>query len=1018
MNLNGINVRLPEQPPIVIGAMAVAADSTLRTGAKGGIARVGSTKLNVTSGDTPNDKVLELVAAANNVDLATSSVERFEISNLAISSLPKLQQQFGAFVPALKQQGIEIADGQLYTNVVGSYDGASQTLVLTKPVEVSTPNLTVKMAGTTLLNREKITARVGGKVGMARGITADLSDLAVNSSLFTLNKAEGPLQVNLADSGAITGAGKMNLTADLAKAGAIVRAMTPKDAPPPPAEVQSGQFAATVELKGGVGQASNMVLDGGIKGLTIAANKQSPIQNENITIRAQTAVAADLSSLAADAQIAGSFVDAKITNAKLNLPTDQRKVGTYQMIDSATITATSPDLSKLYAMSQAFTPATSTGPGASVRPGSLRTAADRAASPETIDPLNITRGAATLNASIARGASANQLALKVDQLQIANLAMDRGKYKYGFDPKSPITFALAATLDTAGDELRSIQITQLAGDLRVASLSMPAPITVTDLGTNPKASGQIAATGKLEDLAPLLAVLQGGEPLPYAGAFKLDQKLATAGDTVTLVGGVTLDDFAMKDADTGKWKPVEKQIAIRNDLSADTAKSNAQIKTLTVEMPQSKALSVNIGGGVSDWVKQRKLENVQMQLAYDWSKLWPIALPMLSPTLQEELKDSKLAGAYNETFALKGSYPADKPFNEAVKSLAADGQIRFDTIDAAGLNIEKFTIPISLREGKAAIAYADKPKAERFAPPATVNGGTLNINGFVVDLGSPDDPRLYGPKKQRVIHHVSINPALGDKIGRFINPTLVNAKRAQGFLDVTIDECEALALGEKLQTPESGKARIILSITDLDIANPLGGLMLGKLGGALGMNLGSAEADTFRGEIRDAVITIENGRTTQDLTIMLREDLVAKDPVSGKEITVPKNMPLSFQGDIRLSDLQQKLAVTLPTELVSKFVRMNDKDLKKIFPNGIPIALRGTTTKPEVDLGNIGQQFIEGQLKSRLTDSIGGGGKDDRGAGGLLEDAIKGLGGDKDKKDKKDKEKEQPLGRPKEDKPK
>jgi hypothetical protein len=478
-----------------------------------------------------------------------------------------------------------------------------------------------------------------------------------------------------------------------------------------------------------------------------------------------------------------------------------------------------------------------------------------------------------------------------------------------------------------------------------------------------------------------------------------------------LVGAITVDNLTMRDAESGEWTPVEKQIAIRNDLSADVAKSNAQIKSLTVEMPQSKALSADITGGVTDWVSQRKLENVQMKLAYDWSKLWPIALPLLGPDLQAELKDSQVAGAYTETFTLKGSYP-DKPFNEAVKSLAADGQIRFDVIDAAGLKIEKFTIPISLRDGKAAIAYADKPKDQRFAPPASVNGGTLNINGFVVDLASPDEPRLYGPKKQRVIHNVSINPALGDKLGRFVNPTLVNTKRAKGLLDVTLDQCEALALGEKLQTPQSGTARISLSITDLDIANPLGGLMLGKLGGAFGMNLGSAEADTFRGEIRDAVITIENGRTTQDLTIMLREDITAKDPVTGKEVTLPKNMPLTFRGDIRLSDLQQRLAVSLPTELVSKFIRVSDRDLKKIFPEGIPLALRGTTTNPEVDLGNIGQQFIEGQLKNRLTDSIGG--DSDKGVGGALEDILKGLGGDKDK----EKEKEQPLGRPKEDKPK
>jgi hypothetical protein len=195
-----------------------------------------------------------------------------------------------------------------------------------------------------------------------------------------------------------------------------------------------------------------------------------------------------------------------------------------------------------------------------------------------------------------------------------------------------------------------------------------------------------------------------------------------------------------------------------------------------------------------------------------------------------------------------------------------------------------------------------------------------------------------------------------------------------------------VALIEKWQTPESGSARIAMSITDLDIANPLGSLMFGKIAGAIKLGSWSeGQADTFRGEIRDAIITLENGRTQQDLTIALKEDIEGTDPVTGQKITIPKNMPLSFRGDIRLSDLSQKLQVSLPPALVGRFIRVGEKDMNRYFPDGVPISLRGTTTKPEVDLGNIVGKLVEAQLRGAI------GGKE----GDAIGDIIDAIGGRK-----------------------
>lgn len=1005
LNLTGINVSLPEQPPIRIGSLVAAVESTLRTAADGGIARIGSTTLSVTSGDSPDAKVLELSAAANNVDLETSSVEKLEISNLAISSLPKLQQQFGAFVPALKQQGIEITDGQLYTNLVGSYDGPTQTLRLTRPLELTTPNLTVNVNGNTLLNRERFRVRVMGNVGMADATTVDLSELSVTSSLFTLEKADAPLTARIDPAGAISGAGQVKVTADLAKVAPLAQAfggdggnLGAGAAANPPPTVRSGNFAATIDLAGGVGAESTVSLNGTIDKLAVDAEGGAAMRDEQVRLQASAKTAADLSRLAANATLASSFAEVNVTDATLLLGTADRPTGTYDMLQSADVAANVTDLAKLYALATAFSPPAAAEPAAAGEP--------------PLPPLQVTGGGATLKLAARR--DGQRLKLDIPDLRVTRLALARGEQRYEFDRETPISVKLAAELDAAGEELRAVRVNELSADLRVARLSMPTPITVTDVLTTPRAAGAVEADGKIDEVTPLLAVLQGTpEPLPYGGTFKLQQQLANAGDAVSLKGSLLVDNFAMREVDSGQWQVVEKQVSVRNDLAANLATSSADVAQLVVEMPQTKALSASLTGSITDWAVRRELRDVKLDLTYDWSRLWPIVLPLLGPEMQQELQGSRMAGAYTESFTVRGSLPADRPFHEAVRLLAADGQIRFDLIDAAGLNIEKLTIPLSLRDGKAALAYADRPTEQRFAPPATANGGTLNLNGFVVDLATPDgEPRLYGPKKQRITQRVSINPALGDKLGRFINPTLVNTERAKGLLDLTCEYVDGLALGEKLQTPESGKAKLVLSITELDIANPLGPLMFGQVAGVLKLNVGRNEADTFRGEIRDAVIMIENGRTTQELTITLREDVTARDPVTGKEVTIPKDMPLSFQGDIRLSDLQQKLAVSLPSALVGRFIRVSEKDMMQLFPSGVPITLGGTTTAPKVDVGNIGQRLIEAQIRTRipgLTPGAGGQGGDPIG------EIIRGLGGNRDRERPRDpapaREPEQPLGR-------
>jgi len=139
--------------------------------------------------------------------------------------------------------------------------------------------------------------------------------------------------------------------------------------------------------------------------------------------------------------------------------------------------------------------------------------------------------------------------------------------------------------------------------------------------------------------------------------------------------------------------------------------------------------------------------------------------------------------------------------------------------------------------------------------------------------------------------------------------------------------------------------------------------------------LPGGEADVFRGQIRDAVVSVDKGVANTDITLSLIDpaaaDVESQSTAKKKSGASAGTMPLHFWGDIRLADLSQSLKATIPPQLVGKFitsipfVKIKDPSqaLAAAFPNGIPVAVKGTTVDPKFDFGDIGQQFVGGFLK-------------------------------------------------------
>ena len=189
-------------------------------------------------------------------------------------------------------------------------------------------------------------------------------------------------------------------------------------------------------------------------------------------------------------------------------------------------------------------------------------------------------------------------------------------------------------------------------------------------------------------------------------------------------------------------------------------------------------------GTVNDVILTRQISDdnpVAIQLTYDLAKLWRIVKPMLPPSQQQSLADLKISGQQQRTFTVTGSYPADKPFNEAVAMIRVGGFFTVDNLSTQGITIQNLDVPLCVKDGVLRTVYADQPEGQNAPKPAICNQGTLDIGVLSVDLRS--DPMLLtmegaAPNRPHdLLRDVSLNPAMAKTfMGKILNnPAFVNA---------------------------------------------------------------------------------------------------------------------------------------------------------------------------------------------------------------------------------------------------
>ncbi|HEY1629085.1 MAG TPA: hypothetical protein VGF52_04445, partial [Tepidisphaeraceae bacterium] len=637
----------------------------------------------------------------------------------------------------------------------------------------------------------------------------------------------------------------------------------------------------------------------------------------------------------------------------------------------------------------------------------------RKATPTTEpSPIQITSGSASLKMNLSRDANQKTTSVNLTDCKVSNLAIQRDNRKYQFDPANPITATLVAAIQT-GSGIESINVNSLSADLGVAKLSMPDKIVATNLSKTPSVQGSIKLEGALagaKGLGPLLDVVNGGS-FPYAGDFVVVQKLQNQSNGFSLDGTATASNFQVMQ--NGKAVFSENQINVADQVNVDPAAKNAIVQKLTVEMAQSQALGVKFSGQLQDWDGARTIsglnsDKARLDLTYDAEKLWAIAYPMLSPAMQTQYKDLKVRGKITKTFTVWGAYPAqDSPATTqpSIASLSADGSIAVDYLDLPqGLTIENFELPCQIRNGvlktlaastaanravqlppatpAANGAPAAAPTSAPAATTALCNGGSLNLDGIVVDLRSPD-PLVSVKAKHWLLQYVKLNPVLADSIGHD-NLLFKDANQASGYFDLQIVKCKNVPLGDLITKKPDAEASVVFNMTDLQLDGPVPQAMSSvlRLGG-----------QGIHGNIKNGQLNLSKGIALSDFSLLLRQTGQQKttdqNGVSSNQ-TVSKDLPMRFTGGVVLAtSVLKDFQVNIPSELIPN--QVGGQDVRTLLPNGLVVPFTGTTDHFKFD-------FAKALTKSVGNSFIGGNGQNP------LDNLNNLLGGNKKKKKNSDQE--------------
>lgn len=897
--LTGINASVPNQPAIKIGYAKIGLSGAYTVGADTTVKSIDTATISALVGDDEKSALLDLLIGVTGLDPVAQTVQQFDAQRITVTSLPRLQQMLEPFVPQLKEQKIDLQSGAVYLVSKGSADLKQMRFTL-ENVELSAPTVRVAIDGKPVLDEKRIYVSTAGRVSAGKRITLDLSRLTFESAIASLNSNDQPVNLTLGD-GLPTGQAKFGATLNFVPLNRIAQAFSSEPVP----TITNGQLTGDLTFTN-EGNKPTVAFAGKVDALSI---DQTPITNETIAIALNAVTTGDLNRASASANVKGSFVSLVLKDTTVNLADGTPMM---KMVETASLVLGIPDAQKAAAVATALVPGLSL-------------------------PYNPAGGVA-LSADV-KGTTAT-IDLKASQLALTHPATNK---TYRFDRKKPVS--LVAGVDIAGlDTIQKLTLTKLEGDLDVAQIAMIEPIVVDDPMGTPAPRGKVRVSGAIERVTPLVQFLQQADkPLPYRGMFELTPAFSSSGSTVAFTPNGSISDFAIVD-DTGKPTFTEKQVTLAGDISADTEKKSATIKSLNIDMASSKAANVSVTGGVRDYDKDlMQLDNIVAKVNAVGEKAWPIIFPLLPPEQQANLSTAQLAGPITFDMTANGAYGIGaESFDQAIKPLKVQGKVtlsRANLDDAYGLSITNLTQLFSIDDGGRLVTGVRGADGKwQFAPPFDVNGGKGDLGSVVVVLGDPNMPVSIG-KKQKLLAGVQLNPVMAAQLGSLASVMFKDSKTASGLVDVIVMDCRNVPLADLLAGSKKAKAEIIYNIKDLRLDGPVPSTLASVLGwGDKGIV----------GKIENGSLVLSDGIAHQNMTIDLLKVVNVRDEKTGERKAVDQWQQLMFKGGINIEKQRfQDYSLWMSQGLLLQ-------DWRKSFPNGATVQLKGDVA----DIGSIMTQTI------------------------------------------------------------
>lgn len=647
-----------------------------------------------------------------------------------------------------------------------------------------------------------------------------------------------------------------------------------------------------------------------------------------------------------------------LADALLRIPKNASPSSPLDILQQATLSLDLPDLanaSKILA--SAAVPQTPSDPPDADAPTT-----------QPAQPIILTSGSLKLAMRLER--SPKGLALTLNDLAGRNIAFQRASGRYELPDLNTRLVALVATNNTKPNttllqQISEIQISQLAGNAGPANWSLAEPLSIKGLDSTLQAQGSIKLAGDLRQIADILQALQGHEPAsttPYAGAYSLTQRLRTQGASVSLLGDLAIDNFAV--GPSHKPSFAEKSIRITDEITLDQKAKSITITKLTLDMADSKALGLSVSGAVSDYPKQRILDNIQLLLSYDAAKLLEIVRPLLSPESQQQLQTLKLTGLVRDRrIAVAGKYPvlSEKAIRQKIspiQSVKASGILSFDRVEYQQMVGEFKEVPFVLADGILKIAYPDRPPAQQLPTPYPFNGGKLDLGGLEIAVGAQELRLNSTRQNHKLLDNVTINRSFVEQYLGKLNPLFTVPKDAKGAINLTINELNQLPLGPSLSKPkrnEVGRGKFTFSITDLQIDS----LFMALLAQQLQFKL--APGGALQTNIRDAVVQIEAGIVKSDIALDIGGQLIGM-----------KNTEIALA-----SQKIRNMEMLIPKPLLSQYVLGQLGSKQSLIKDNIVVPVKGTLAKSEfnildaalksINVGGVINQFLGNQPDEKKT---------------------------------------------------